>query len=656
MRSSIEYSVEEVHINAKKPLLEKKILFDESYETLMNGECRSLLHAIAEDPFFADWEIYWTLPGDIYLEQTAWEKYGDRMELLLRGGTKYREILLRAQIVVTSGVLPFYFIKHEGQCVVTFMDKGRLQVADTPTRNRARTHKTLNDSDIVYLTGGDSAGKLLRRYCGGEPHFQCIEGSPLSLHLKSPESFHVVISLSNAAIGNSFPSLEELVKGAGAVISEENRSFCVRIPNTSYARYEEENAVDVSEHIISDIDPLFGILGSCELFISNSINETAAVAELGIPCICLTNSHDRIAEEEGYREGRIRIAGDRDEVFEQLHEIYAAGLQRKVSISAEKDGCRREELVSAMKAVAAEEKKTGPVRLAKDLVLISGNAGSLAYETWPVFGRLANRDRIEVLFRETGRDQIWDTSRPFPEEVPLYCRTGGSAGREILEEEGDFAREFRRIVGDVSYESIKYVGKPSPFWDAMLAASAAGRVEYLGDREFVNFLVSETKGSGAGGGDEEGADKLRVRLIDGEPYTFLGSREDDVYFVPGEKSFSRLCLAFSDRRTDPEELIRLAEEDPGRTVVILDPEKRLKEDRLSDRDNVLILQTGELPLSLFHAAEELAFCADDTLRMIGAAQGKVIFPEEEEQEEKRGKINRNISILCENMWSVVDYR
>ena len=626
MQRNLEYAINESFEYLAMPLKEKSLLFIEGNSKAVRGDCSALLYYCQNDSYFDDWKIYWAAPDLSVLQFEYEELVHDRVEFLVFGSQGFREAIETVSVIVSSVLMPFYYIKREDQMLISIFREQSFDLGDLMRKNRVQTHVMLSKSDLVVLTDNDAA-EYIETWYGDKYPFKLISGQPLRYSLPNRQPKDVVVSVSDATLGKSFADLENKYKAVSLVCCDTNSSVAFRISHNLWGLFQKENSPELLSNTTSMMYPLSSSSHEGSIVISDRKTDLEEAINLNYPCIFISNNAYDIKEYREYEQ--FHLVSEWDKAVNKLGELIVDPVVR----SGKNEMVQRSH--EALETIIDEIKKDGRMPNTfvtdRDLFVIRGN---LNRKTWKLLGMCNLDKKVDILLRETDKNSVWKSKQPIPEDIRVFCRTGGgNRTNNALITEEDFQKEYNRIMGNNKYDRIVFVGSLSEFWEPIVSKGTENPLEILTIQEYFEFLLEHLDNPVYK--EEQSLDDLvHIDTIEDTRYLYLGERGIQKYYVKEKGEIANSTLVYIDNKMDASMVHKLVDEsDENSTFFIKDRRQYLKEDPIIERENVYWIPTTSTPVKLFLLAERIAYCKDQTMNAIFKHLGKELVLIEEQEEE-----------------------
>lgn len=637
MKINLEHAIIESFEFLKQSVRQKAILFIEGNSKSVRGDCSALLFHVLDDEYFSDWKLYWAAPDLSVLEFEYEEINDDRVEFLVLGSQGFREAIETVSVIVSSVLLPRYYIKREEQMVISIFNEKSFDLGDLVRQNRVQTHMMLSKSDLVLLTD-DRALEYIETWYGDRYPFKLIDGKPLRYCSPGRQLKDVVVSVSEATMGKSFADLENKYKAVSLVCCDKNYSVGFRISHTIWTSFQKENSPEILENVTSTMYPLTSYTYERSIIITDRKRDLEEAINLNIPCIFITNNIFDIKEYRDYE--KFYLVSEWNKAVSRLEEILADHMV--ANLNTETMTKSEEGLATIIEEIKAGGRRPGDFVTDTDLFVFSG---TLNRKTWKLMSMCQLEKKVDVLLRETDKNSVWKSKQLLPEDIRIFCRTGGGrlTNNALITEE-DFKNEYNRIMGNNKYNRIVFVGEMSEFWEGIIRNGTDQELEVLSQQEFLEYLLEHFANPVYK--ESKSTDELiTIEDIDDTKYIYLGERGIQKYYVKEKGEILHPIFVFVDDQSDIRPIRNLVAGSDGNTTFFIKDRRQLfKDDRLIEKDNVYWIPSTSTPVKLFLIAEKIAFCKDPTMNAIFRSLGKelILSPGVEEEIDK---ISSRCSIL-----------
>lgn len=595
MKNSYEFFSQTVYGLSETPVSDKSILFIESYNGAIHGDCKAILRKMLKDERFCDWTFLWTIPDSILYEPVSVED--ERLQFVARDSYGFITACETAGIIVTGVSLPDYYIKKEGQTVLGCFPDSFFGKKELVTRERVALQMTMDKLDILYADNPAILERLKEWYPDRLP-CSIIQGNSPRFTLPPVAEEQVVFSLKPSVMGQRFSVYEAKYKECMFFCAPYEKQVYFRVEKKLYRQFLYENEPDILAHTGSEEIPFCETARNAEIVVTDNVLNALDAARMQIPCIYITAS-TMLPEYFPKEETKwLSYAANWKEAVELLREKIGKLGEKRPLPEAETG-------LNEILDIVSGDKQPAPVPDGKErkaeLWIIPGDMPGGFWEAL----RYYKQDKdVSVLVRSTRKGMLWKQKYPLANEKKLYCKIGACARDAHGKRTEKILREdWRRMIGDQYFEQIYAWEKKDGLWEELYATCPAKNLKEVGKTEIAQILfeslVSDSR--------FDSRDKLEIADMDGQRCCVLGRDGDRTYYLREKAEWKDVTVVFVQKgaqKTEYEELMQKNEMNDS-AYVFLDPYKYMESSEIRSRANVYWIPDNIFPIELLAKAREV---------------------------------------------------
>ena len=280
----------------KRPIDDKTILFIENYSSGARGIVTRLFNQFLCDEVYSEYKFVWTC-RDYDETMKIWgEKLNTaRVWLVEFGERDFIKYLLTSAKIITSELLPDYYVKRKNQIIWAFIHEGNIY-SDSYTKGQIQNFvRTLNNTDYFLCKNNDYTYRYLVYQNRISKEKICeIDYSKLYPKLMKKNEKgevdgvkRVVIALSELKNVKSVSEFRKIRREIEGIARFYDAEVACRVPLSFFRdRFiQDEEATINTPNVYSDEYELAALLENCVLVITDSLYDAVIATTFGIQVV-----------------------------------------------------------------------------------------------------------------------------------------------------------------------------------------------------------------------------------------------------------------------------------------------------------------------------------------------------------------------------------
>ena len=593
MKNSENYYAQMVYELRQSPVLENTVLFIESYNASIHGDCRAILQAMLSDDRFRDWKFAWTFPESAEFEELRKEDKDERIVYVSEGSHDFVAMCEQAQVIVTAKRLPVYYIKREKQVVFGCFPATFFFQNEELTRDRVLFQATLDKVDVLYIDNEMVLKRVEEMYPGDRP-FKILDGQIPRLSLPVEGKGDILVSLTKSELGTSFADLEEKYKNCCFWSTQYGKKLCFRIDKKLFSSFMEENEPEILAHIVSDETVFCQYAKKSELIITDRGFEAFDALQLGLPCIFISNTRFL---PEYFTEKNLELLLFADN-WERAVVLLSEYLMKEDKIKKEESaGNGLANLLDIVLEANRLQLQRGHIISSEELWIVPGD---IPNGFWQAMKYYKPDKSISVFVRSSDEGRLWKRHIELTMDKRFYCKIGKCVTDDTSDQrEQIFRSEWERMFGKKSFNKAYLWEKADTLWRELYQYVPAKSVEEIDREKTAEILYKNIVAS-----VEEGVPEVS---IGGETYYELGKEGTDRYYLKKKADITKATVLFLRKAGDRREYEDMMAEnvDLNTTYICIDPYQYMRTSNVLEKDNVYWVPRNILPLHLLAMCESV---------------------------------------------------
>lgn len=589
MKNSEKYYTQSIYELRDIPLLEKTVLFIESYDEPVHGDCEAILLGMLSDERFTDWKFQWCIPQSV--EYDPERKEDPRINCVSYGSHDFVEACEKNTVIVTAERLPEYYIKKSGQFVIGCFPISFFYQKPEVTRDRTLLQTTLEKLDVLYTDNEYVQERLCKMYPEGIP-FQVIRGIKPRFALPSVRNEEIVVSLSTAAQGKRFSDLERKYKECKYICVQHCKEVCFHVDKSLYRSFQLENEPEILRRIISRETSFCRVAKDAELIITNRILNVYDAVQMHIPCIYVSDTRFLPEYFKNQNTDQLFFADNWEEALGLMNE-HISDLSYKAPVEEIENG-----VINILNLIAVARKSVNDMRGKGELWIVPGD---IFPGFWKAMEYYKREKDVSIFVRSSSNGILWKRHIELTIDKKIFCKIGMCASdSEGRHTETIMRREWQRMIGEKSFETAYLWEDRDSLWNELYQYVPANKTVGI-DKEKTAAILCE-------GMIENFIGKLSATDVNGNKYYGIGRDEDKAdYYLDAKSDMDKITVIFINKPDDPEKYRAMIsnENDGNMSYVFIDPRQYMRNCKRLDNHNIYWIPKNIFSLHLLSVADHI---------------------------------------------------